>query len=129
MAGTTYLEYPSTLGAEGTSSRAGGGGIQHWISFKAFDFKVKHTQTLDIALYIPSDALQTSYKSNYESTALGGVGKGADKAAKIFQETGGGLPDITKLLSAQFAGVSSDAKQLGILKAGEKAAALGLGDT
>ena len=118
-----YLEYPSTIGG------GGGGAIQHWISFKGFDFKTKGRMTLDIALYIPNDALQTSYKSNYESTALGGLGKGADKAIKMLSEKGGGLPDITKLLSAQFAGVSSEAKQLGVLKAGEKAAALGIGDT
>jgi len=126
---TTYLEYPSTIGAEGSSTTAGGGGIQHWISFKGFDFKKKKRQTLDIALYIPNDALQTSYKSNYESTALGGLGKGADKAAKMFAEKGGGLPDITKLLSAQFSGVASEVKTLGWLKAGEKATALGVGDT
>ena len=75
---TTYLEYPSTIGG------GGGGAIQHWISFKAFAFKGDKKQTLDIALYIPNDALQTSYKSNYESASLGALGKGADKATKMF---------------------------------------------
>ena len=80
---TTYLEYPSTLkGNPGT-----GGTIQHWISFKAFDFKAKGTQTLDIALYIPSDALQTSYKSSYEAASLGSVGGAAKKAADAFMTT------------------------------------------
>ena len=65
---TTYLEYPSTLK---------GDTVQHWISFKAFDFKAKGTQTLDIALYIPSDALQTSYKSSYEAASLGALGGAA----------------------------------------------------
>ena len=132
---TTYLEYPSTLGAEGTSSRAGGGGIQHWISFKAFDFKVKHTQTLDIALYIPSDALQTSYKSSYETASLGALGRTVDKAAAMFSDTAtgphakGAAEGIKDLIQAQFAGLGSEAKTLGLLKAGEKAAALNMGDT
>ena len=52
---TLYLEYPSTLGDDT---------VQNWISFKAFDFKVKRKLTLDIALYMTSDALQTSYKSS-----------------------------------------------------------------
>ena len=121
-----YLEYPSTLGGGGS------GGIQHWISFKGFDFKKKLKPTLDIALYIPSDALQTSYKSNYESTALGGLGKSADKAVKMFENAGGGgigLTQIQGLISAQMKGMGSEAKTLGMLKAGEKATALGVGDT
>ena len=80
---TTYLEYPSTLkGNPGT-----GGSIQHWISFKAFDFKSDQAQTLDIALYIPNDALTTSYKSSYEAASLGAVGGAAKKASDIFQST------------------------------------------
>ena len=124
---TTYLEYPSTIGGG-----QGGGAIQHWISFKAFDFKKDKKQTLDIALYIPSDALQTSYKSNYESTALGGLGKSADKAVKMFQNAGDGgigLTQIQGLISAQMKGMGSEAGTLGMLKAGEKAVALGVGDT
>ena len=54
-----YHQYPSTIGQE----------VQHWVEFSAYDFKSK-AQTLSIALYIPGDALSTSYKSDYESTSL-----------------------------------------------------------
>ena len=124
MASTLYLEYPSTIGGGKE-----GGAIQHWISFNAFDFKNKSTQTLSIALYIPNDALQTSYKSNYESASLGALGKGADKATKMFQDTGADTIKLDQLLKAQFSGVSSESKTLMALKAGEKAVALNLGDT
>ena len=77
MAGTTYLEYPSTLK---------GDTVQHWISFTAFDYKKKNAPaTLNIALYIPNDALQTSYKSSYESASLGALGRTVDKAHQCFQ--------------------------------------------
>ena len=129
---TTYLEYPSTIGAEGTSSRAGGGGIQHWISFKAFDFKSKGSQTLDIALYIPSDALQTSYKSSYEAASLGAVGGGLDKAVSKFQdapENASGLEGLKTLIKAQASATGSEMGTVSLLKGAEKAAGLGLGDT
>ena len=130
MAGTTYLEYPSTLK---------GDTVQHWISFQAFEFKGQDsaTPTLNIALYIPNDALQTSYKSSYESASLGALGRTVDKAASMFSDTGGGPPGSSKgaaegikdLIKAQFAGMGSEAKTIGLLKAGEKAAALNMGDT
>ena len=127
---TTYLEYPSTLK---------GDTVQHWISFKAFDFKAKGTQTLDIALYIPSDALQTSYKSSYEAASLGAVGGAAKKAADTFQSTGGGPPGqggglggiegLKMVMAAQSAATASEAGTVSLLKGAEKAAALNLGDT
>ena len=130
---TTYLEYPSSLASKG------GSGVQHWISFKAFDFKSKGTQTLDIALYIPSDALQTSYKSSYEAASLGAVGGAAKKAADTFQSTGGGPPGqggglggiegLKLLMKSQAAATGSEAGTVSLLKGAEKAAALGLGDT
>ena len=55
----TYLEYPDTLKDPK--------GVQHWIEFKGRDFKSGKT-TLNIAMYMPNDALSTSYKSSYEST-------------------------------------------------------------
>ena len=130
---TTYLEYPSTLASKG------GSGVQHWISFKAFDFKAKQSQTLDIALYIPSDALQTSYKSSYEAASLGAVGGAAKKAADAFQSTAGGPPGqggglggiegLKLLMASQAAATASEAGTVSLLKGAEKAAALGLGDT
>ena len=126
---TTYLEYPSTLASKG------GTGVQHWISFKAFDFKSKGSQTLDIALYIPSDALQTSYKSSYEAASLGAVGGAAKKAADAFQNTGGpgggggGIEGLKLLMKSQSAATASEAGTVSLLKGAEKAAALGLGDT
>ena len=130
MAGTTYLEYPSTLK---------GDTVQHWISFQAFEFKGQDsaTPTLNIALYIPNDALQTSYKSSYESASLGALGRTVDKAASMFSDTGGGPPGSSKgaaegikdLIKAQFAGMGSEAKTIGLLKAGEKPLPLGMADT
>ena len=128
---TTYLEYPSTLASKG------GTGVQHWISFKAFDFKSKGSQTLDIALYIPSDALQTSYKSSYEAASLGAVGGGMDKAVSTFQDASpgtsesapSGIESLKLLMKAQAAATGSEAGTVSLLKGAEKAAALGLGDT
>jgi hypothetical protein len=126
---TTYLEYPSTLASRG------GSGVQHWISFKAFDFKSKGSQTLDIALYIPSDALQTSYKSSYEAASLGAVGGAAKKAADAFQATGGpaggggGIEGLKLLMASQASATGSEMGTVSLLKGAEKAAALGLGDT
>ncbi len=132
---TTYLEYPSSLASKG------GSGVQHWISFKAFDFKAKGTQTLDIALYIPSDALQTSYKSSYEAASLGALGSVAGKAAKTFADKGsagaqpgqsarvGGIEGLKILMASQAAATGSEAGTVSLLKGAEKAAALGLGDT
>ena len=87
----TYLEYPSTIGAQGMGD--------NWISFKAFDFKSKNDMTLDIALYIPADGLKTGYKSSYEAASLGAVGGVADAAAKAYQQqpAGGGPPGQVEL--------------------------------
>jgi hypothetical protein len=65
----SYHQYPSTIGSD----------VNHWVEFSAYDFKSK-AQTLSIALYIPGDALSTSYKSDYESTSLGLTGETARKA-------------------------------------------------
>ena len=52
------LEYPSTIG-KGSSD------IDNYMMFEAFDFKKPTKQTLNIALYIPGGALNTSYKSEF----------------------------------------------------------------
>ena len=117
-----YLEYPSDIGV----SNMEGGGTDNWISFEASNFKTEQP-TLDIALYIPGDALNTSYKSEYESVALGGLGAMADKAVKSMQNTSGppgagmNLEGLKSVMSAQSSAVSSESAKVGLLKAGEKA--------
>jgi len=65
---TTYLEYPPSIGQS----------LKHWVTFEAFDFR-DHKQTIGIDLYIPPDALATSYKSDYEAASLGQlVGRGVE---------------------------------------------------
>jgi len=134
MAGTLYLEYPSTIGAGEVGN--------NWIAFNAFDFKAKQTQTFSIALYIPSDALSTSYKSSYESASLGAVGGVADKAAEVFQRQTtsgdkragrgqlGGVEGLKELMKAQASATGSEMKTAGLIM-GAKAlpATLNLGDT
>ena len=79
---TQYLQYPPSIGAE----------LKHWVSFQAFDFR-KHNETLNIALYIPPDALATSYKSDYEAAALGQlVGRGVE----AFRQSGGSAEQFEK---------------------------------
>ena len=108
---TQYLEYPSNIGSD----------IKHWISFTAFDFKAKQ-KTLDIALYIPGDALNTSYKSSYDTSALGSVGAAAPAMTKAIREQGGLNVDAFKqVLEAGKAGLASEGKKVGLLKAGATA--------
>ncbi len=114
-----YLEYPSDIG-----NYSGGGGTDNWISFEAFSF-TSQMKSLDIALYIPGDALNTSYKSEYESVALGGLGAMADKAVKAMQNEGkaGGmtLDNLKSVIGAQASAAGSESGKVGLLKAGEKA--------
>ena len=117
----TYLEYPSNLG----KLAAGGNDIDNWISFEAFDFKSQRP-TLAIALYIPGDALNTSYKSEYESVALGGLGAGVDKAAKALQNPGAvasgmSIQKLKDVLSATTSAATSEAGKITLLKAADKA--------
>jgi len=119
-----YLEYPSDIGYTGKNGQIAGGGTDNWISFEATSFLTQQP-TLDIALYIPGDALNTSYKSEYESVALGGLGAAADKAVKAMQNEGqkGGmtLDNLKSVMSAQASAAGSESGKVGILKAGEKA--------
>ena len=130
---TTYLEYPSTIGANEVGN--------NWIAFQAFDFKDKSAQTLSIALYIPPDALKTGYKSSYEAASLGAVGGVADKAAQVFQSEGnaggppgteskGGIEGVKNLMAAQASATGSEMKTVALLTAAKAGpAALNLGDT
>jgi len=90
-----YLQYPSTLGSD----------VMHWINFKAFDVKSGGDPTLDIALYIPGDALQTSYKSDWEAVSMGKMLGMADKAADLSQ-----IPAGTFSLSGLKTGIAAGLK-------------------
>ena len=107
-----YLEYPSNLGED----------IPHWISFSAFNFKDRGRQTLNIALYIPGDALNTSYKSDYETSAMGSLGAAAPALTKAIREQGGlNVEAFKQVMDAGKAGLASEGKKVMLLKAGAKA--------
>ena len=117
----TYLEYPSNLG----KLPAGGNDLDQWISFEAFDFK-SQKPTLAIALYIPGDALNTSYKSEYESVALGGLGAGVDKAVKALSNpaaaaSGMSIQKLKDVMNSLSSAATSEAGKIFALKAATKA--------
>ena len=93
LARTKYLQYPPSVGES----------LKHWVTFQAFDFR-KHNETLNIALYIPPDALATSYKSDYESAALGQL---AGRAVEAYRESSGSAEELKKTLSAKAAETKS----------------------
>ena len=83
----TYFEYPRTLGSEG-------GPDLHWMNFEARDFKSDNLMW-SCALYIPPDALNTSFKSGWEGSKLGTLGGVAADAAMMITRpgmTGGAQP-------------------------------------
>jgi len=119
-----YYEYPSNLG---NSTAALGGsaaaGIENWIAFEAFDFKSQRP-VFEIALYIPGDALNTSYKSEYEAVNLGGLGAMTEKAVKQMQNQSGkgmSIDGLKSMMADQSAGMGSEGNKVALLKAGERA--------
>ena len=84
---TQYLEYPPAIGQS----------LQHWVTFEAFDFR-EHFQTLEVALYIPPDAVATSYKSDYEAAALG---QALGRVVEGIKESGGSLEKLRADTSAK----------------------------
>ena len=110
--GVQYLEYPSNIGSD----------IKHWISFAAFNFKDRGRKTLDVALYIPGDALSTSYKSDYDTSAMGSLGAAAPAMTKAIREQGGlNIEAFKQVMAATKKGLESEGKAVGLLKAGAKA--------
>ena len=98
-----YLQYPNTIGQA----------VKHWVSFSGYDFK-SHQPTLDIALYIPGDALQTSYKSEYESVSLGMMGAaGKEAVSKVMGMTATDakpLETINKMVASVQAATKAEGK-------------------
>jgi len=80
MTVATTLEYPPNLGSAS-------GDINHWVSFRGHAFR-SNNLTVDIALYIPPDALSTSYKADYEAAALGQV---LGRTVEGIKKSGGSL--------------------------------------
>ena len=104
-AGVTYYEYPHYLG----------GDLLHWISFESFEFSRgtgNGNQRLDIALYIPADALQTSYKSEYSAASLGQIG---GRALEALQKSGGSAWAMKKMLGAQAKSLMSEGVDTALL--------------
>ena len=114
-----YYEYPEYLGK-------GDGQLNHWISFESFAFSRgtdKGNKKLDIALYIPADALQTSYKSDYSAVSLGQI---SGRVLEGMQKVGGGA-SIQSVIDAQTKALTSEGVAMGIAKkklAGEKGMAI-----
>jgi len=106
-----FAQYPVGLG------HTGGG--DNWISFESFDFKSQNP-VFNIALYIPGDALTTSYKSDYASTQLGALGAMGDKAVKHIQNQGGpaggmSIENLKSALAASSSAQTSEGAAVGLL--------------
>jgi len=103
LSSTQYLHYPPSIGDT----------LKHWVSFQAFDFR-SHNETLNIALYIPPDALSTSYKSDYEAETLGQI---QGRAVEAYRESGGNVEQIAKASEAKGAAAKSVVTDLTMLLA------------
>jgi len=117
--GVQYLEYPLTIGTD----------VNHWISFAAFNFKDKDKKTLDIALYIPGDALTTSYKSEYESVGLGMLGAAGAGALDAIQKVNpdakeGMLKGVTDFIGALKTNMRSEGKGAAMIELGKLASGI-----
>ena len=92
-----------------------GEGLKHWISFEGFAFNRgagSGSQTVDIALFIPPDALQTSYKSEYTTTSLGQL---EGRALAAMQKLAGGA-SMASVSAAVIKSGSSEAGALAFAK-------------
>jgi len=112
-----YYEYPTNLGT-------GDGQLNHWMSFEGFAFSRgigSGNKTVDIALYIPPDALQTSYKSDYSAVEMGQIGGRALETAQKLAGQGTGT-SYSQIIADQLKSVGSEAGILMLArkKAGEK---------
>ena len=112
-----YYEYPTNLGT-------GDGQLNHWMSFQGFSFSRgpgTGNATVDIALYIPPDALQTSYKSDYSAVEMGQIGGRALESAQKLAGQGQGT-SYKQIIADQLKSVGSEAGILMLArkKAGEK---------
>tara|TARA_B100001079_G_scaffold81403_1_gene69889 strand:- start:67 stop:831 length:765 start_codon:yes stop_codon:yes gene_type:complete len=94
------------------------------MSFEGFAFSRgmgSGAPTVDIALYIPPDALQTSYKSDYSAVEMGQIGGRALESAQKLAGQGTGT-SYKQIIADQLKSVGSEAGILMLArkKAGEK---------
>ena len=109
-------KYPPTLGNNGD------GEFQNWVLFESFDFKNQSQQNLDIAMYIPGDALTTTYQADWEKTQLGGLGAMGDRAISAMQNPiAGGIEALKRNIDASTSGMQSEVGRVSLLKGAEKA--------
>ena len=112
-----YYQYPSTIG--GNSSD-----IDNYMMFEATDFKSQQ-RTLNIAMYIPSGAFTTSYKSDYSVVELGAMGtRAGDMAGAVNKAVESGadfsVDTFMSLMNSQKAGLTSEIGKVTMLKGGDK---------
>ena len=103
--------------------------MDNYMMFEAKDFKLQQP-TLNIAMYIPGGALNTSYKSSYESVQLGGAGSVAQDVAgavekAVSSESGFSLDAFTKIAGATQSGLQSELGTVGTLKMADKVSGIG----
>ena len=112
-----HHQYPEDLG----TAQAGENKMaDNWILFSAFDFKAT-TPKGTIALYIPGGALNTSYKSSYDTPALGGLGAMSDRAISEMSKGGGlGIDALKEVIGAGTAGMVSEGSTVTLLKGAAK---------
>ena len=119
-----YYEYPSSLLAE-----TGDASMDNYMMFEAKDFKLQKP-TLNIAMYIPGGALNTSYKSSYDTVQLGGAGSVAQDVAgavekAVSSEAGFSLDAFTKIAGATQSGLQSELGTVSTLKMADKVSGIG----
>ena len=111
-----YYQYPSTIG--GNSSD-----IDNYMMFTATNFKTQQ-RTLNVAMYIPGGALNTTYKSDYETVELGGLGAAAADTAKAVEKAASSgnfsVDSFMTLIGAGTSALASEGTSVGLLKAGAK---------
>jgi len=115
--GPVNLQYPLTIGG-------GYDDIDNYMMFEATDFKSQRV-TLNVAMYIPGGALNTTYKSDYESVQLGGLGSAAADTAKQVEKAvnsneGFSLDAFKGVMGATAAGLQSEMNTVLMLKGGTK---------
>ena len=95
------LKYPQKLGSAG---------FQNWIMFTSSPFNGTGEGLVDVALYMPQDALTTEYKASFGAQALGSLLGGATKGGEVSD-----MKAFAANMDAKAKVVTSDAGAVGTL--------------